>query len=382
MPGRMDTDENDCVMPVRSANPIRAKSLIRDNLEKQALINSLHSRMPNIKVFSGTSHPDLAQRIVDRLGIDLGKVVTKKFSNLETCVEIGESVRGEDVYIVQSGSGEINDNLMELLIMINACKIASASRVTAVIPCFPYARQDKKDKLAGSDDGGEKRLKNFDWKFRSRAPISAKLVANMLSVAGADHIITMDLHASQIQGFFDIPVDNLYAEPAVLKWIKENIPEWKNSIIVSPDAGGAKRVTSIADRLNVEFALIHKERKKANEVASMVLVGDVKDKIAILVDDMADTCGTIVHAADRLVEAGATKVYAILTHGIFSGPAISRINNACFEAVVVTNTIPQDGHMRDCPKIQCIDVSMMFAEAVRRTHNGESVSYLFSNVPY
>ncbi|XP_035794183.1 ribose-phosphate pyrophosphokinase 1 isoform X2 [Anopheles albimanus] len=322
----------------------------------------LQSRMPNIKVFSGSSHPDLASRIVDRLGIDLGKVVTKKFSNLETCVEIGESVRGEDVYIVQSGSGEINDNLMELLIMINACKIASASRVTAVIPCFPYARQDKKDK--------------------SRAPISAKLVANMLSVAGADHIITMDLHASQIQGFFDIPVDNLYAEPAVLKWIRENIAEWRNSIIVSPDAGGAKRVTSIADRLNVEFALIHKERKKANEVASMVLVGDVKDRVAILVDDMADTCGTICHAADKLVEAGATKVYAILTHGIFSGPAISRINDACFEAVVVTNTIPQDGHMKDCPKIQCIDVSMMFAEAVRRTHNGESVSYLFSNVPY
>ncbi|XP_017040259.1 ribose-phosphate pyrophosphokinase 2 isoform X1 [Drosophila ficusphila] len=385
-----ENEQNDCVMPVRSANPIRARSLIRDNLEKQAgCLNLIHSRMPNIKVFSGTSHPDLAQRIVDRLGIDLGKVVTKKFSNLETCVEIGESVRGEDVYIVQSGSGEINDNLMELLIMINACKIASASRVTAVIPCFPYARQDKKDKLAGSEENAEsKKLakKNYDWKFRanaqSRAPISAKLVANMLSVAGADHIITMDLHASQIQGFFDIPVDNLYAEPAVLKWIKENIPEWKNSIIVSPDAGGAKRVTSIADRLNVEFALIHKERKKANEVASMVLVGDVKDKIAILVDDMADTCGTIVHAADRLVEAGATKVYAILTHGIFSGPAISRINNACFEAVVVTNTIPQDGHMRDCPKIQCIDVSMMFAEAVRRTHNGESVSYLFSNVPY
>ncbi|XP_055686877.1 ribose-phosphate pyrophosphokinase 1 isoform X2 [Lutzomyia longipalpis] len=351
-------------MPVIST--IRAKSLIRRELEKSSVIQS---RMPNIKVFSGTSHPDLAQRIVDRLGIDLGRVVTKKFSNLETCVEIGESVRGEDVYIVQSGSGEINDNLMELLIMINACKIASALRVTAVIPCFPYARQDKKDKTGGENQ-------------KSRAPISAKLVANMLSVAGADHIITMDLHASQIQGFFDIPVDNLYAEPAVLKWIKENIPEWRNSIIVSPDAGGAKRVTSIADRLNVEFALIHKERKKANEVSSMVLVGDVKDRIAILVDDMADTCGTICHAAEKLMEAGATKVYAILTHGIFSGPAISRINNACFEAVVVTNTIPQDGHMRDCPKIQMIDVSMMFAEAVRRTHNGESVSYLFSNVPY
>ncbi|KAL6261782.1 hypothetical protein P5V15_006871 [Pogonomyrmex californicus] len=368
------------VMPV--SQPVRAKSLLRANLENSR-VRVLQSRMPNIKVFSGTSHPDLAQRIVDRLGIDIGKVVTKKFSNLETCVEIGESVRGEDVYIVQSGSGEVNDNLMELLIMINACKIASASRVTAVIPCFPYARQDKKDK--GGDGGDSKNqivMKSNEWKFRSRAPISAKLVANMLSVAGADHIITMDLHASQIQGFFDIPVDNLFAEPAVLKWIKENIVEWRNSIIVSPDAGGAKRVTSIADRLNVEFALIHKERKKANEVASMVLVGDVKDRVAILVDDMADTCGTICHAAEKLLEAGATKVYAILTHGIFSGPAINRINNACFEAVVVTNTIPQDGHMKNCPKIQCIDVSMMFAEAVRRTHNGESVSYLFSNVPY
>jgi len=191
----------------------------------------------------------------------------------------------------------------------------------------------------------------------------------------------MDLHASQIQGFFDIPVDNLYAEPAVLKWIKENIPEWRNCIIVSPDAGGAKRVTSIADHLNVEFALIHKERKKANEVASMVLVGDVKDRVAILVDDMADTCGTICHAADKLLEAGATRVYAVLTHGIFSGPAISRINNACFEAVVVTNTIPQEHQMKECSKIQLNDVSMILAEAIRRTHNGESISYLFSHVP-
>uniref|UniRef100_A0A3Q3FV78 ribose-phosphate diphosphokinase n=1 Tax=Labrus bergylta TaxID=56723 RepID=A0A3Q3FV78_9LABR len=209
---------------------------------------------------------------------------------------------------------------MELLIMINACKIASSSRVTAVIPCFPY-------------------------------------------------------------GFFDIAVDNLYAEPAVLQWIRENIPEWKNCIIVSPDAGGAKRVTSIADRLNVDFALIHKERKKANEVDRMVLVGDVKDRVAILVDDMADTCGTICHAADKLIDAGAVKVYAILTHGIFSGPAISRINSAPFEAVVVTNTIPQEEKMKACPKIQVIDISMILAEAIRRTHNGESVSYLFSHVP-
>ncbi|VDH93130.1 ribose-phosphate pyrophosphokinase [Mytilus galloprovincialis] len=289
-------------------------------------------RMPNIKVFSGSSHVDLAQKICDRLGIEQGKVVTKKFSNGECSVEIGESVRGEDVYIVQSGCDEVNDMLMELLIMINACKIASACRVTALIPCFPYARQDKKDK--------------------SRAPISAKLVANMLSVAGADHIITMDLHASQIQGFFDIPVDNLYAEPAVIKWIKENIQDWRNSCIVSPDAGGAKRVTSMADRLNVDFALIHKERKRANEVASMVLVGDVKDQVAILLDDMADTCGTFCHAAEKLIEAGASKVYAICTHGIFSGPAITRINESVFEAVVVTNTIPQEERQKQAPKIQ------------------------------
>jgi ribose-phosphate pyrophosphokinase len=237
--------------------------------------------MSNIKVFSGNSNPDLSRAIAERLGLELSKVSLKKFSNQETSVEIGESVRGEDVYIVQSGSGEVNDNLMELLIMINACKIASAVRVTAVIPCYPYARQDKKDK--------------------SRAPISAKLVANMLSVAGADHIITMDLHASQIQGFFDIPVDNLYAEPAVLKWIKENIAEYREAVIVSPDAGGAKRVTSIADGLNCGFALIHKERKKANEVQSMVLVGDVSNRTGIIVDDMADTCGTLVLAAAKYV---------------------------------------------------------------------------------
>ncbi|XP_071391037.1 ribose-phosphate pyrophosphokinase 1-like isoform X3 [Centroberyx affinis] len=317
--------------------------------------------MSNIKVFGGSSHPDLSQKIAACLGTELGKVVTTKFSNGETCVEFGESVRGEDVYIVQSGCGEINDNLMELLIMIDACKIASASRVTAVIPCFPYARQDKKDKF--------------------RAAITAKLVANMLSVSGADHIITMDLHASQIQGFFDIPVDNLYAEPAVLKWIKDNISDWRNCIIVSPDAGGAKRVTSIADRLNVDFALIHKERKKANEVDRMLLVGDVKDRVAILIDDMADTCGTICHAADKLVSAGSTKVYAILTHGIFSGPAISRIDAAGFEAVVVTNTIPQEEKIKQCSKIQIIDIAIILAEAIRRTHNGESVSYLFNNVP-
>jgi ribose-phosphate pyrophosphokinase len=317
--------------------------------------------MPNIKIFSGNSNPELSRRIAARLGLELSKVELKKFSNKETSVEIGESVRGEDVYIIQSGSGEVNDMLMELLIMINACKIASATRVTAVIPCYPYARQDKKDK--------------------SRAPISAKLVANMLSVAGADHIITMDLHASQIQGFFDIPVDNLYAEPEVLRWIRENVDDWRKAVIVSPDAGGAKRVTAIADRLNVDFALIHKERKLANEVAEMVLVGNVKDKTTILVDDMADTSGTLILASKRLKDAGSKRVFAIVTHGIFSGPAIERINQSHLEAVVSTNTIPLQDKMVMCSKLKEIDVSNIIGEAIRRTHNCESVSYLFSHVP-
>ncbi|CAH0725004.1 unnamed protein product, partial [Brenthis ino] len=320
-------------------------------------------RMPNIKVFTGSSHPDIAKKIASRLGLDLSRATTKKFSNKETNVEIGESVRGEDVYIVQSGCGEINDNLMELLIMINACKIASASRVTAVIPCFPYSRQDKKEK--------------------SRAPITAKLLANLISVAGADHVITIDLHASQIQGFFNIPVDNLYAEPAITKWIKDNIPEWKSSVMVSPDAGGVKRMTSIADRLDIDFAIIHKERQRTNDDEdATVLVGDVRNRTAIMVDDLADTCDTIVKGAIKLKEAGANKIYAILTHGVLAGNAIEKINNSCLEALVVTNTIPQDKNMKQCPKLQTMDIAVMLAEAIRRTHYAESVSYLFNNVPY
>ncbi|CAG8715531.1 2987_t:CDS:2 [Dentiscutata erythropus] len=307
----------------------------------------------SIKIFAGNSHIELAKLVA--------KVMVLKYSNQETSVTIGESVRDEDVFIIQSGCGEINDNIMELLIMINACKTASARRITAVIPCFPYARQDKKDK--------------------SRAPISAKLVANMITVAGANHVITMDLHASQIQGFFNVPVDNLFCEPSMLNYIKSNIPEWKNSIIVSPDAGGAKRATSIADRLNLDFALIHKERKKANEVSRMVLVGDVSGKIAVLVDDMADTCGTLKMAAATLKDNGAIKVYAIVAHGILSGSAIDVINESCLEKLVVTNTIPHEDKKNICAKLDTIDISSTLAEAIRRTHNGESVSFLFSNAP-
>lgn len=315
----------------------------------------------SIKILTGNAHPMLASLIAKRLGVQVAKSTVLKYSNQETSVTIGESVRDEDVFIIQSGCGEINDSLMELLIMISACKTASARRVTAVIPCFPYARQDKKDK--------------------SRAPISAKLVANMLTVAGANHVITMDLHASQIQGFFNVPVDNLYAEPSTLKYIREKIPDYKNAIIVSPDAGGAKRATAIADRLDSGFAIIHKERKKANEVSRMVLVGDVSGKVAILVDDMADTCGTLGLAAQILMEKGAKSVYAIVTHGILSGNAIQVINDSVLTRVVVTNTIPHEDKKELCPKLDTIDISATLAEAIRRTHNGESVSYLFSHVP-
>jgi len=280
----------------------------------------------------------------------------------ETKVTIQESVRDYDVYILNTCAGEVNTSLIELCIMIHACKIASARRITAIIPHFFYARQDKKDK--------------------SRAPITAKLVANMLREAGCDHVITMDLHASQIQGFFDVPVDNLFAEPSMIDYIRNHFDDIRDCVIVSPDAGGAKRATSIADRLNIEFALFHKERKKANEVSRMVLVGSVKDKIAILVDDMADTCGTLGQASRNLIDAGAKKVYAFTTHGILSGPAIKVLNESGLEKLVVTNTIPMGSKQAQCDKIEVVDVSHVLAETIRRSHFGESVSYLFHEVPY
>ncbi|CAG8946791.1 unnamed protein product [Penicillium salamii] len=341
----------------------------------------------SIKLLTGNSHPELANLVADRLGIELTKIMVLQYSNQETSVTIGESVRDEDVFILQSTKpNDINDGLMELLIMINACKTASARRITAVIPNFPYARQDKKDK--------------------SRAPITAKLMANMLQTAGCNHVITMDLHASQIQGFFNVPVDNLYAEPSMLKWIRENL-DVSNCVIVSPDAGGAKRLvhsliaTAIADRLDLQFALIHKERARPNEVSRMVLVGNVKDKVAIIVDDMADTCGTLAKAAETVMQHGATEVNAIVVHGILSGKAIENLNGSCLKryvhltnperfkhrnriwltsySIIVSNTVPLGDKQERCDKIKTIDISPTLAEACRRTHNGESVSFLFSH---
>lgn len=261
--------------------------------------------------------------------------------------------------------------------MINACKTASARRITAVLPNFPYARQDKKDK--------------------SRAPITAKLMANMLQTAGCNHVITMDLHASQIQGFFNVPVDNLYAEPSAVKWIRENllfgnhteeIHNRRACVIVSPDAGGAKRATSLADRLDLPFALIHKERERPNEVARMTLVGDVEGKTAIVVDDMADTCGTLAKAAETLMKHGAKDVVALVTHGILSGKAVEVLKSSQLSRLVVTNTVPVPDEKTEALKVpdgengcrlETIDVSPVLAEACRRTHNGESVSFLFSH---
>ncbi|KAI0001607.1 phosphoribosyl pyrophosphokinase [Russula vinacea] len=290
--------------------------------------------------------PTLRWLTIPRLGVQVARAEVTQSGIGETNVRIAESVREDDVYIINTGCGAVNTALMELCIMIHACKIASAKRITAV---------DK-----------------------SRAPITAKLVANMIQKSGCDHLITMDLHASQIQGFFDVP---LYAEPSLILYIRTKF-DLSNVVIVSPDAGGAKRATSMADRLGVDFALFHKERKKANEVSRMVLVGEVKGKVAILVDDMADTCGTLCLAAHHLAEAGVEKSYAMVTHGILSGDALEAVENSALEKLIVTNTLPQEENQARCKKIEVIDIGPVLGEVIRRSHYGESISKLFNEVPY
>lgn len=331
--------------------------------EKRAMAWNLEYTMStnSIKLLASDVHRGLAELVAKRLGMPLTPSELKRDLTGEISFSIGESVRDEDCFIIcQIGLGVVNDLVLELLIMINACKTASARRITVILPNFPYARQDRKDK--------------------SRAPITAKLMADMLTTAGCNHVITMDLHASQIQGFFDVPVDNLYAEPLVVRYIKEKI-DYRNAIIISPDAGGAKRAAGLADRLDLNFALIHKERAVANQVSKMVLVGDVTDKICIIVDDMADTCGTLAKASQVLLDNGAQQVIAIVTHGILSGNAVANINNLSLTKVVCTNTVPFEDKLKLCPKLDTIDVSAVLAEAVRRLHNGESISYLFKNAP-
>ncbi|KAI2628863.1 phosphoribosyl pyrophosphokinase [Hypoxylon sp. NC1633] len=441
----------------------------------------------NIVILSGNSHPSLAESVCNMLGVPSGNRILSKFSVGETRCEIQDSVRGKDVFIIQSGGGSVNDHLIELCIMISACKTGSAKRVTAVLPLFPYSRQpdlpynkvgaplskppaevpkdkytfesvpatpgpgtvksvglNKETDLAramsktsltngighglhrtnssdnyfntnGSTNGSTNGMngdtssihsqhalthsrggsytthdyenpgliQSFEAKpgYKRWVAQAGTLVADLLTCAGADHVVALDLHDPQYQGFFDIPMDNLYGRPLLKRYIQQHIPDYKEAVIVSPDAGGAKRATAIADSLGMDFALIHKERRPTRitdrQNATMMLVGNVANRVCILVDDLADTANTITRAAKLVRKEGATAVYALLTHGVLSGDAIARINASALDKVVVTNSVPQDEHKRMCPKLEVLDVAPVFAEAIRRIHHGESISVLF-----
>ncbi|MGC9070386.1 MAG: ribose-phosphate diphosphokinase [Elusimicrobiales bacterium] len=306
-----------------------------------------------LKIFCGNSNPTLAAKIANAMGVPLGKIRVGRFADGEIDVHILENVRGSDCYIVQSTSCPVNENLVELLVMIDAFKRASAGRIIAVIPYFGYARADRK--------------------AEPRVPISAKLVANLLTVAGADRIITVDLHAPQIQGFFDIPVDNLYARPVFLEYIKAM--DLSNTVVVSPDVGSVDRSKSFAKRLDLNLVIVDKRRPRANMAEVYNIIGDVKDKNCLIFDDMIDTAGTITSVAKAIKEAGALKIIAFATHGVLSKDAFKRIDDSPIEEVVLTDTILVDENKSS--KIKVITVSRLLAEAIRRNHLKQSVSELF-----
>ncbi len=310
--------------------------------------------MDKIKIFAGNSNKPLAVEICDHLGIMLGKSEVKSFSDGEVYVDIQESVRGVEVYVLQSTCMPCNDNLMELLIMLDAFKRASALSVTAVIPYYGYARQDRK--------------------VAPRTPISAKLVADLLTVAGATRVVSIDLHAGQIQGFFNIPVDHLYATPVLLSYIKENFQD--DIVVVSPDAGGVERARAFAKRLGANLAIVDKRRPRPNVSEVMNIIGEVEGKTTILLDDMIDTAGTITQAAQALAERGAKQIYACCTHAVLSGPAIERLEKSPIKELVVTNTIPKR-ESATSEKIKRLSVGPLLGEALKRIHYGESVSSLF-----
>ena len=309
-----------------------------------------------IRVFSGNSNPTLAQKICESLGVPLGAARVRRFSDGEVMVEIGENVRGRDVYVIQSTCAPTNDNLMELLVMTDALKRASAATITAVMPYYGYARQDRK--------------------AAPRTPITAKLVADLTTTAGVDRVVTVDLHAGQIQGFFNIPVDNLYAAPVILDHLKTRF-SGEQVVMVSPDAGGTERARAFAKRLECTLAVIDKRRTGPNVAEVMHLIGDVRDKTAVILDDMIDTAGTLTQAAKALKENGARAIYACATHGVLSGPAIDRINASDIQEVVLTDTIPLGDKGQATSKITMLSVADLLAEAIRRIHEDESVSSLF-----
>ena len=311
--------------------------------------------MRDLKVFSGNAHRKMAEEIAGHLKIPLSKAELRTFSDGEIFVEIKENVRGTDVFVVQPTCTPVNDHLMELVIMVDALRRASARRITAVVPYYGYARQDRKN--------------------APRVPISAKVVAEMFMAVGVRRVLCMDLHAGQIQGFFNIPVDHLYAAPVILKYIKQNFGE--DVIMVSPDAGGVERTRAFAKRLNSGLAIIDKRRDKPNECEAMHVIGDVKGKTAILMDDMVDTAGTLCAGAKTLLENGAREVHACCSHPVLSGPAIERITNSEMKSLVVTNSIPLKGAALNCEKIKVLSVSDLLADAINRIHNEDSVSSLF-----
>ena len=310
----------------------------------------------DIKVFTGNSNPALAKEICQIIGTKLGESEVKTFADGEVSVSLYETVRGSDVFLINPTCKPVNDSLMELLIMIDACRRASAGRITAVIPYFGYARQDRKAK--------------------GRDPISAKLVANMIEAAGADRVLTMDLHASQIQGFFDIPVDNLLSNPIFVKYYMSKFEHPEEMVVVSPDVGSVARSRTFANKMGMNLAIVDKRREKANQCEVMNVIGDVKDKKCILFDDMVDTAGSLCNAAKAIVEiGGATEVYACATHGVLSGPANERIANSCIKELTFLNTIPPlEGA---CSKIKYLDVSPIFADAIQRIYEENSMSVLF-----
>ena len=308
-----------------------------------------------LKIFSGRAHPALAREICEYLGIDLGQITLFNFSDGENYCQIDENVRGADVFVVQPTSSPVNDHVMELLILLDAFRRASASRITAVMPYFGYARQDKKDK--------------------PRVPIAAKLMADLLTASGADRILAMDLHTLQIQGFFNIPVDHLFAAPVLLDAIREMGLD--DLVIVSPDIGGVARARAIGKRLGASLAIIDKRRGGPNETEVLNVVGEVEGRNVLILDDIIDTAGTLIQAEEALRNQGAARTFAAAVHPVFSGPARERIEASKLETLFVTNTIPLDGSMKDCRKIRALSVAPLLGEAIQRIHQGASVSSLF-----
>jgi ribose-phosphate pyrophosphokinase len=308
-----------------------------------------------LKIFSGSAHPQLTREIADFLGIPVGQARLRRFPDSEVSFQIDENIRGTDVFIVQPTSNPVDQHLMEMLIMVDAFRRSSAARITAVVPYYGYARQDRKDK--------------------PRVPISAKLVANLLSAAGTHRVLTMDLHKAQIQGFFDIPVDHLFAAPVIIEYLARL--HYPRLTIVSPDAGGAERARAYAKRLDAELAVVDKRRTEDGTAEVMNVIGDVQGRTCILQDDIIDTAGTIQKAATALKAAGAERVLACAVHGVLSGPAIERIENAPVDQLIVTNTIPLGGPAQNCRKIVVLSVARLLGQAIRSIHEETSVSSLF-----